>query len=261
MRRRRAGWGVPAVLVALLAASGLGACGPADGAVREDLPQPSVSAATVPPEPAAAVSAAPVPVAPVPAVAAAPAAPTPDELAGLTSRDVPQSLDGAFDVVPGRAPAPGAGPVKTIRVEVEQGVPVDPQRFAAFVMDTLNDPRSWGAGGRMTFARTDGDDATLRVLLASPDTSRRLCRPLETYGTLSCRNGARAILTLYRWTNGHEDYADDPTGYRHYLVNHEVGHALGHAHERCPGPGLPAPVMQQQTLGLKGCAQNPWPHP
>ena len=107
----------------------------------------------------------------------------------------------------------------------------------------------------------DADDATIQVLLASPDTSDRLCSPIDTPGELSCRSGARAILNFHRWVHGQQDYADNPTGYRRYLVNHEVGHVLGHGHEPCPGAGMPAPVMQQQTLGLDGCTQNPWPYP
>jgi hypothetical protein len=202
------------------------------------------------PAPAPPTSAAPDPGAPTAA----------DREAGILRRVFPRSGSGVFDVVAGSSLAPGAGEVHAVRVEVEHDLPVDHDRFATFVLSTLNDPRGWAHGGAMTFARTDGD-APMTVLLASPDTSARLCEDLDSGGLLSCRNGAQVVLTVQRWVDGTDEYAGNLTGYRQYLVNHEVGHWLGHSHERCPAPGAPAPVMQQQTLGLKGCRPNSWPYP
>ena len=183
-----------------------------------------------------------------------------DLLAGLRSRQVPQRGGGHLVTVPGSVPAPGSGRVVRVRVEVESGLDVDGQAFARFVLATLNDPRSWGHGGVLTFARTDGA-ATIRVVLASPDTSAAMCRPLVTFGRLSCGSGNTAVLTLYRWVHAIPGYGNDKTGYRRYVVNHEVGHTLGHGHVTCPGPGSLAPVMMQQTKGLNGCRPNPWPFP
>ena len=221
---------------------------------------PAVAALLGPPSPhpmSSSSGAAPTSIPP----ALDPDAPTAaDREAGILRRTVAESGTGSFDVAGGTAPAPGPGTVRTLRVEVERDLPVDRDRFAAFVMTTLNDSRGWGHDGAMSFARTDGD-APITVVLASPDTSADLCGDLDTRGRLSCRNGPRVVLTYHRWVTGTDEYADNLTGYRQYLVNHEVGHALGHGHERCPGPGQPAPVMQQQTLGLKECTQNSWPHP
>ena len=214
------------------------------------VPPTTAPAPTPPATPTTADAATPDPDAPTDA----------DRWAGILRRTVPPSGAGEFDVVPGSVPAPGPGEVRTVRVEVEQGLPVDRDAFAVFVLAVLNDSRSWGHGGTMSFARTEGD-APIIVTLASADTSARLCGDVEGGGRLSCRNGPRAVLTAARWVDGTDEYAGNLTGYREYVVNHEVGHALGHGHELCPGRGRPAPVMQQQTLGLKGCTQNSWPYP
>ncbi|WP_307802369.1 DUF3152 domain-containing protein [Cellulomonas fengjieae] len=183
-----------------------------------------------------------------------------DMAAGLLSADIPESGAGTFSVVPGTDPGPGTGAVRTVRVEVEDGLAVDGPAFAATVMATLNDPRGWGADGSLSFARTDGP-AELRVLLASPTAVDDLCAPLDTAGEVSCGTRGHAVLNLRRWVLATEELAADKVLYRQYLVNHEVGHLLGHRHERCSGPGELAPLMQQQSYRAAPCIPNAWPFP
>jgi hypothetical protein len=47
--------------------------------------------------------------------------------------------------------------------------------------------------------------------------------------------------------------------YRAYVLQHEVGHALGKGHRKCRGRGRRTPVMMQQTLGCDECTPYPFP--
>ncbi|MGL5856867.1 MAG: DUF3152 domain-containing protein [Angustibacter sp.] len=180
--------------------------------------------------------------------------------------DIPDRGSGVLQTVPGSTSAPGRGDIVRVRVQVEREVSragVDAAKVAQFVMSTLNDDRSWSRGNTRRFARTGSDVrgvADITVVLATPGTTERMCQPLRTYGRLSCGIGQRAVLTMYRWLRGTEEF-DDLTTYRRYLVNHEVGHLLGRGHEPCSGAGRLAPVMQQQTIQVAPCRPNAWPYP
>jgi hypothetical protein len=171
---------------------------------------------------------------------------------------VPETGPGTFRLALNAPRTPGEDRATTYTVEVEDGLPFSVDGVAKVVEATLSDPRGWSATDRHQLRRVRSE-AALRVVLASPDTADRLCSPLETEGRLSCRNGHLVVLNAWRWAHGATGYTRRLNAYRRYVVNHEVGHALGYPHVACPGVALPAPVMLQQTIGLDGCLPNPWP--
>lgn len=152
------------------------------------------------------------------------------------------------------------GQLVTYSVEVEKGSGVDPEKFASFVDTVLDNPRGWTADGEARFQRVTGEGADLRLHLATPDTVDDFCYAagFKTLGKVSCTVGPDVMFNLDRWYIG-VDQVDDLKTYRQYLINHEIGHYLGHPHEACPGKGEVAPVMLQQTFSLDGCKPNAWP--
>ncbi|WP_238425375.1 DUF3152 domain-containing protein [Micromonospora parastrephiae] len=155
------------------------------------------------------------------------------------------------------------GPLRRYRVAVERGTGQDADTFAAKVDEVLADPRSWIASGELRVQRVaDAEAADFTIYLATPVTSERMCAEggLTTERYTSCRLPGQVIINLARWQEAVPDYGAPLDTYRTYVVNHEVGHEFGEQHEACPGPGEPAPVMQQQTYGLQGCVANAWPY-
>jgi hypothetical protein len=166
--------------------------------------------------------------------------------------------NGRLKAVAGTSGVIGSGAPQRFSVEVEQGLGIDARAFAASVVRILTDRRSWRGTG-IALRRVDRGPVSFRIALASPPTADRLCAPLRTNGRFSCFMRDRAVLNLRRWRHGAEPYGRLRTRYRAYMVNHEVGHALGHGHRGCSEPGRPAPVMMQQTKGTAPCRPNPWP--
>lgn len=199
---------------------------------------------------------------------------------------------------------PDAEETRTVSyvVEIEGGLETSAfggaESFAAMVDATLADPRSWigGRDDKIAFRHVgvaDSQAPDLRIRLATPDTTRQLCGA-EIDVETSCFVGGgddggpagdgRVVINAARWIRGALTFSGDLGSYRQYVLNHEIGHGIGHgSHEACPADGELAPIMMQQTLSLRNrdlveldagaeymdgsvdrnavCRANAWPHP
>jgi hypothetical protein len=183
---------------------------------------------------------------------------------------VPTHGSGKFRYATSTSPVFGTkGPLRRFRVGVENGSNEDVAAFAAQVQSALGDPRSWTGGGTLRLQMVAaGQPYDFTVYLATRDTTGKMCLAGGTDVVIhgrpytSCRTTGKAIINLDRWRLSANPYLEAKVplaAYRQYVINHEVGHELGHHHVGCPKAGGPAPVMVQQTLTLRGCVVNVWP--
>lgn len=199
-----------------------------------------------------------------------------------TGDGVPTHGNGTFAAAGGGTGVVGGGTTLVkYRVEVEQGISWGSNTvwtadsFAATVDRIIAEPRGWttsaqspvtDAAEHMTdaswsFQRVSDSSYGVRILLATPDTTDKLCGQygMDTEGVYSCRFGHTEVINLRRWLRGAPGFPISLDGYHTMVIDHEMGHFLGFDHMKCPGAGKPAPVMQEQTMDLAGCTINPYP--
>lgn len=187
----------------------------------------------------------------------------------------------------------GQGNEKTIRYAVEVENTIDSavfgggDAFASTVNAVLSDARGWTASPDFAFeAVRKSDSPEFVIQLVSTSLAREICGDALDMETscymrgLSDGEPGRVVVNEARWVRGAVPFQGDLGLYRQYLINHEIGHALGFAsHEPCPKNGAIAPIMMQQTLSVsndelykfdpnevypedgKTCAVNGWPYP
>ncbi|KUN85756.1 hypothetical protein AQJ64_10840 [Streptomyces griseoruber] len=180
-----------------------------------------------------------------------------------TTVPLPGTGPGTFVTASGGSDPVGKGkkPLR-YRVEVETGLRLSTADVARQVDTILADPRGWTADGALAFQRVSGGTADFVVKVATPGTVDKVCLEggLDTHGDFNCSVFGKVMVNLERWELATPVYAQDIPSYRALIINHEVGHYLGHGHVGCPGAGKPAPAMMQQIKGMNGCVPNVWPY-
>jgi hypothetical protein len=152
-----------------------------------------------------------------------------------------------------------ASPTKTIPYTVStRGIDSSGiEEFKLLADQTLNDPRGWSRIG-VKFVPVEAG-GQFGLILATPSEVGAVAGCSSEW---SCRYGRDVLVNLSRWMDATPSWnasGGNLRDYRHMVVNHEVGHWIGHDHEDCAGAGQLAPVMLQQSIDLQGCRFNPWP--
>lgn len=149
--------------------------------------------------------------------------------------------------------------VVTYSVATRGTVTADFDEFKATAASVYNSSLGWSRLGVSFSEVATGGDFTLWLAedVQVPSFSSSVCD-----STYSCSTGRNVIINQTRWLNGSGAWNETGSAlgnYRTMVLNHELGHWLGHGHRFCSSDGAPAPVMQQQSMSMQGCATNPWP--
>jgi hypothetical protein len=192
-------------------------------------------------------------------------------ISGLISLSISVTVAGAnlsaqkiAATVPKPAPAvqsPATATKRTITYDITSRGTIhgDLPEFRRIVSETLNDSRGWNRAN-VTFKEvTTG--AMLHIILASGSSVKAASSGCSAL--LSCRVGSLVLINDDRWQLGSDSYNSlglPLLSYRQMVINHEVGHYLGHDHiTTCENGTNLAPVMLQQSTGLRNCKPSSWP--
>jgi hypothetical protein len=142
-----------------------------------------------------------------------------------------------------------------------------------FFLRVINDSRSWPKRAEWTQSLNLSDGADWHVVL---EKDSYISHWIETqYGLRDTEKGLSVTfmdlkprLTAFSFENwqrvpGPLQGLYSRNDYRHYVINHELGHVLGYDHPVRPleltNQAMEAPIMLQHTRGIANFRKNIWP--
>ena len=138
-----------------------------------------------------------------------------------------------------------------------------------FIKLTLDDPRGHANNGfQFKHSRSPHEPYVIIRLTPRRDITQLFGDEFDLKN-LSVTDYSKTPVRIYiddvNWHKKPPVFTGSQTTYRQYLIQHEMGHALGtlkHDHpvhdQTHPGK---CPVMYQQTKGTSMCKPNPWLYP
>ncbi len=145
----------------------------------------------------------------------------------------------------------------TFDISTKGSIKADVGEFSSLVESILTDARGWKRAGVKFIKVPRG--GKMHVVLAS---GVEIGKYNGCSAELSCTYFPLVFINDERWRKATDSYNSKGLSlksYRQLVVNHEVGHYLGHGHVTACGVGGVAPVMLQQSTGLRGCIASSWP--
>ena len=143
----------------------------------------------------------------------------------------------------------------------------DAKDFFKKVQEVLADPKGWKQFGYNFNVVCEPYESDIKIYLTCPDNMRKLSSNETTELNLCDMKNRIVYVHADRWLNRNTQFNKSGMSledYRTYVINHEVGHALGCKHlDTCLLDGR-SPVMKQQPPGQtaangKMCTPNPYP--
>lgn len=153
-----------------------------------------------------------------------------------------------------------------VTTSVDHDVDYSDKLFRKKVISILKHPKGWEhidstvkfkIVDHQTFIHTKSP-RKIPIRLSTDKTIVGVCGFSEK---LSCcdMSTKQCWINFYRWKNGSKHSGLPLHKYKNYVINHEVGHALGRLHSDCECDGCSAPIMMQQTKGIGSCKPNDKP--
>jgi hypothetical protein len=142
------------------------------------------------------------------------------------------------------------------RTNVDPSVNYNKEVFKSEVKAILNDKRGWNKLGYY-FVDSNDPDALLILLTSADSIGKSFDRTLSYYD----ESKHLICINYNNWMGGSKSSLPLDQ-YRHYVINHEVGHALGYGHTVCHKAGEKGSVMMQMSKGpdfIAPCIENCFP--